>query len=89
MVGSAVLGSPTAAAGSDQPPAGVNPELDFAQLHAEDTVSMDFLQEEEQPLFGSSECLDSELETQATERLLADSWLEVEMQKNMIFPQLD
>ena len=88
MVGSAVLGSPTSA-GSDNPPAGVNPELDFAQLHAEDTVSMDFLQEEEQPLFGSSECLDSELETQATERLLVDLWLEVEMQKNMIFPQLD
>jgi len=50
---------------------------------------MDFLREEEQPLFGSSECLDSDLETPDTERLLEDLWLEVEMQKNMIFPQLD
>lgn len=52
--------------------------------HDEDTVCMDFLDEE--PLFETSDDLTPEvgdLETPETERMLEDLWLEVEMQKNM------
>ena len=78
LVGAAGVGP----AAIEEPASGMKFELGLP--HDEDTVSMDFLDEE--PLFETSDDLTPEvgdLETPETERMLEDLWLEVEMQKNM------